>query len=60
MAAPFTFHIGRTEICCTFLWAEGVQGAELHTHSCAQYGDQAHFGRSVYLWVEMFKKARQD
>jgi len=24
-----------------FLWTEGVQGAEIHTHLCAQYGDNS-------------------
>jgi hypothetical protein len=33
-----------------------VQGAEIHTHLCAQYGDNAVSGRSVYEWIEMFKK----
>jgi hypothetical protein len=28
----FSLQQGRTETCDTFLWAEGVQGAENHTH----------------------------
>jgi hypothetical protein len=32
-----------------FLWAEGVQGAEIHTHLCA-----------VYKWIEICKKVRKS
>ena len=28
----------RSVIC--FLWAEGVPGAQIHLHMCAQYGDK--------------------
>ena len=42
-----------------FLWAEGVKGAEIHTHLCTQYGDNALPRRSVvYEWIEMFKNGR--
>jgi hypothetical protein len=39
-----------------FLWSEGVQGAEVHMHLCAQHGDSALSQRLVYKWIEMFKK----
>jgi hypothetical protein len=38
-----------------FLWAEGVKGAEIHTHLCAQNGDNFLPCRSVYKWIEMLK-----
>lgn len=43
MAAPvFSLHKMRTEGCGSFLWEECVEGAEIHTHVCAQYGDNAY------------------
>jgi len=58
MAASFSFHKGRTEICCTFLWAEGVQGAELHTHSfmCPVWGPGSFWEKYILIGR---KKARQ-
>ena len=41
-----------------FLWAESVEGAEIHARLCTQYGDNAFPRRSVYEWVEMFKNGR--
>jgi len=37
------------------LWAQGVQGAEIQSHLCPQYGDSALPCRSVYKWIKMFK-----
>jgi len=41
-----------------FLWAEGVKGAEIHARLCIQYGDNALPQRSIYKWIEMFKKGQ--
>ena len=43
----------RSVIC--FLWAEGVPGAQIHLHMCAQYGDKVLSCRIVYEWTEMFE-----
>jgi hypothetical protein len=37
-----------------FLWAEGARGAEINTHLCAQYGDNALPCQSVHEWIEIF------
>jgi hypothetical protein len=42
-----------------FLWAEGVQGAEIHTCLCAEYRDSPLSWRSLYKWIEMCKKFRK-
>ena len=41
-----------------FLWAEGVNGAEIHARLCTQYEEKALPLRSVYEWIEMFKNGR--
>jgi hypothetical protein len=41
-----------------FLWAEGMQGTEIHTCICLVW-DNALSQKSVYKWIEMFKKAVQ-
>ena len=42
----------------SFLWAEGVKGAEIHARVCTEYGDNTLPRRSVYEWIEMFKNGR--
>jgi hypothetical protein len=48
--SAFSLYQGRTEMCDTLLQAEGLQGAEIHMHLCAQSGDIAVSWESV--WVE--------
>jgi len=43
-----------------FLWAEGVPGAQIHLHMCAQYGDKVLSHRIVYEWIEMFENGRMS
>jgi len=43
-----------------FLWAEGVQGAEIHSHLCAQNGGSALPCWSVYKWIEIFKNGQRS
>lgn len=43
-----------------FLWAEGFQGAKIHSHLCAQYGDSALPCQSVHKQTEMFKNGRRS
>ena len=42
---------------CTSLWAESVQGAEIHRHLCAECGGSADSQTNVYEWTEMSKKS---
>ena len=48
----------RSVIC--FLWAEGVPGAQIHLHVCAQYGDKVLSRRIFYEWTEMFENGRTN
>jgi hypothetical protein len=41
-----------------FLWAEGVQGAEMHRRISVQYGNSVVLQRMVYEWIERFKNGR--
>jgi hypothetical protein len=41
-----------------FLWAEGVRGAEIHQRLSTQYGDSILPQRSVYKWIDMFRKGQ--
>ena len=43
-----------------FLWAEGVQRAQIHLCMCAQYGDKVLSRRIVYEWTEMFENGRMS
>ena len=43
-----------------FLWAEGVPGAQIHLHMCAQYGDKVLSRRIVFEWIEMFENGRMS
>lgn len=52
----FSLYQERIEICGVFIWAKGVQAAEIHTHLCAWYRDSAFSWRNVYKWIEMCKK----
>jgi len=56
----FSLYQGRTEICGTFLWAEGLQGAEIHMHLCAQSGDNAVSWENVYNRREVFRKSQTN
>jgi len=42
----------------SFLWAEGVPGAQIHLRMCAQYGYKVLSRRIVYEWIEMFENGR--
>jgi hypothetical protein len=61
MAAPFLVCTKREQISviCSLLWAESVQGAEIHTHLCVQYEANALFQKSVYKWIKSVQ-ARLD
>jgi len=48
----------RSVIC--FLWAEGVPGAQIHLHMCAQYGDKVLSRSIVYELIEMFENGRMS
>ena len=39
-----------------FLWSDGVSGAEIHRRLSAQYWNSVLPQRSVYEWIEKFKK----
>jgi hypothetical protein len=54
----YQHHVGEDE-CGTFLWAEYVQGAKIHTLLCAQCGDSAASQRNLYERTEMLKKTRK-
>ena len=41
-----------------FLWSEGVSGVEIHRRLLSQYGDSVLSRRSVYEWIERFKRGR--
>jgi hypothetical protein len=54
----YNLHQRGTAFCYTlffFLWAEGIQGAQIHLRICAQYGDEVLFRRIVYEWIEIFE-----
>ena len=42
----------------SFLWAEGVPGAQIHLRMCAQYWDKVLSRRIVYGWIEIFENGR--
>ena len=42
----------------SFLWAEGVPGAQIHLRMSAQYGDKVLSRRIVYEWIDMFENGR--
>jgi len=39
----------------SFLWAEGVPGAQIHLRMCAQNGDKVLSCRIIYEWTERFE-----
>ncbi|KAG9462962.1 hypothetical protein GDO78_022737 [Eleutherodactylus coqui] len=41
-----------------FLWSEGMCGADIYRRLCAQYGENVLSRRSVYEWIEKFKRGR--
>jgi hypothetical protein len=57
--SAFSLYQGRTEICGTFLQAEGLQGAENHMHLCAQSGDNAVLEKVCTIEEKCSGKAKQ-
>jgi hypothetical protein len=59
MAAPLSiFTKEEQRAVLHFLWAEGVQGFEIHRFSSAEYGDNVLLQWSIYEWIEMFKNGQ--
>jgi hypothetical protein len=51
-------HQKRAEGSDTFLWAEGVPGAEMHRRMSVQYGNSVMSQRIVCEWIERLKNGR--